>query len=506
MLPAWLAKWFGLANNAASPPGGSADRPAGSASANRATPEEQLQQEIPDHWNATTAIELIARLMDLTSTVSTDVQKHSGQVESLSAELSEIKHGDSAAVAAVVCKLLVLNQETQRRLEQAELKLQAQQRQLYDVSIAARMDGLTGLISRRALDESLLRALADFRRVGRPATLLMLDVDHFKGFNDTHGHVAGDEALKHLADVLRSQSRETDVVARFGGEEFVVIFAGATLASIKQRAERMRSAIAANPLKIQDQQFVLSASAGLAEVRQGDDAESLIKRADAAMYAAKAAGRNCLFWHDGNQPVRCVQAEDEARSAAAHEAALADRRRVSELLASDKFEDPTFMSSLSRRIAEWRRGGTTFSIILARIDRLEELTAEHGQDAGQAALKALSQLAQASLRDMDQPTRWFDGGLAILLPSARVFDAANIARRLMETMSRCELQFADGATRLTLSVGAAEVLEGNDAQRLLERALLALDAACDSAGGAVFVHDGLQTILAPAPLHSLAAV
>ena len=470
------------------------------------TPEERLRQEIPDHWNATTAIELIARLMDLTSTVASDVQQHSGQIESLNAELSGVKHGDSSAVAAVVCKLLVLNQETQRRLEQAELKLQAQQRQLYDVSIAARMDGLTGLISRRALDESVLRTLADYRRVGRPATLLMLDVDHFKRFNDTHGHVAGDEALKHVADILRSQSRETDVVARFGGEEFVVIFAGAALASIKQRADRMRSAIAANPLKIQEQQFVLSASAGLAEVREGDDAEALIKRADAAMYAAKAAGRNCLFWHDDNQPVRCDTAEEESRSAAAHEEALGDRRRVSELLALDKFEDPTFVSSLSRRIAEWRRGGTTFSVILARIDRLDEFAAEHGEEARQAALKALNQLARASLRDMDQPSRWSEGGVAILLPSARVFDGANIARRLMEAMSRCELAAAGSGTRLSLSVGAAEVIEGNDAQRLLERALVALDAASRAGGGTVYVHDGLQAILAPAPLQHLAAV
>ncbi|HUE71440.1 MAG TPA: diguanylate cyclase, partial [Pirellulaceae bacterium] len=288
-------------------------------------------------------------------------------------------------------------------------------------------------------------------------------------------------------------------------EEFVVIFSGATLTSIKQRAERMRIAIAANPLKLHEQQFIISASAGLAEVREGDDPEALIKRADAAMYAAKAGGRNCLFWHDGNQPLRCDLPREEAQSAAAHEAAIGDRRRISEELAQEKFSDPTFVSSLSRRIAEWRRGGTTLSVVLARIDRLPEFATEHGQSAEQAALKALDQLARASLRDMDQPTRWSESGLAILLPNARVFDAANIARRLMEAMGRCELP-AVGGTRLGLSVGAAEVIEGNDAQRLLERSLLALDAACDAGGGTIFVHDGLQTSPAPAPLHHLAAV
>jgi diguanylate cyclase (GGDEF)-like protein len=501
LLPTWLATWLRL--GAASAPTAGHHSPA--APARAAAPDDQLRQEIPEQWNATTAIELIARLMELTSRVSSDVQEHSGHIESLCAELTDVKQGDSAAVAAVVCKLLVLNQETQRRLEQAELKLQAQQRQLYDVSVAARMDGLTGLISRRAFDESLLRSLADFRRVGRPASLLMLDVDHFKCFNDTHGHVAGDEALKHVADLLRTQSRETDVVARFGGEEFVVIFAGASLNSIKQRAERMRMAIADNPLKLHEQQFIISASAGLAELREGDDVEALLKRADAAMYAAKAAGRNCLFWHDGNQPLRWDLLREENLPAAAHDAAIGDRRRVSEELAQDKFADPTFVPSLSRRISEWRRGGATFSVILVRIDRLEEFSAQHGQQAEQAALKVLNQLARASLRDMDQPTRWSTSGLAILLPSARVFDAANIARRLTEAMERCELPVA-GGTRLTLSVGAAEVIEGNDAPRLLERSLLALDAACEAGGGAVFVHDGLQTSGAPAGVHQGATV
>ncbi len=500
-LPGWLASWLGMGGGAlahqetSSPPAATA-APVGS-------PAEGMG-EFPPQWNATTAIELIARLMDLTSTVAGDVQQHSGHIKSLNAELSGVNHGDSTAVAAVVCKLLVLNQETQRRLEQAELKLQAQQRQLYDVSTAARMDGLTGLINRRSLDESLHRCLADFQRAGRPATLLMLDVDRFKQFNDAHGHVAGDEALKHVADMLRSQSRETDIVARFGGEEFLIIFAGATLSSVKQRAERMRASIAANPLKLQDEKFHVSASAGLAELREGDDAQSVVKRADAAMYAAKSDGRNCLYWHDGNQPLRCEPQSNPPAPPTDGDETADHRRRISTELSAQSFSDPTFFSSLSRRIAEWRRGGATFSVILTRFDRMDEFARQHGQEAQQAALKALYQLARASLRDMDQPTRWFPEGLAILLPSARVFDAANIARRLLEAVDRCELPTIQGALRLSLSVGAAEVIEGNDAQRLLERTLLALDAAWQAGGGSIFLHDGLQIV--PAPSHHVAAV
>src|SRR5687768_2648443 len=100
-LPAWLAKWFRIGASASAAVGQASTAPPASGAA----PEDQSRQEIPDHWNATTAIELIARLMDLTSTVSSDVQEHSGHIESLSSELAGVQQGDPAAVAAVVCKL-----------------------------------------------------------------------------------------------------------------------------------------------------------------------------------------------------------------------------------------------------------------------------------------------------------------------------------------------------------------------------------------------------------------
>jgi diguanylate cyclase len=458
-------------------------------------------KDLPDSWSATTAVELIARLIELTTTVSSEVEQHSDHIESINAELSDVKHGDTAAVAAVVCKLLVMNQETQRRLERAELKLQAQQRQLQDVSTAARMDGLTGLVNRRSLDEALRRCVADFERKGRPATLLMLDVDHFKLFNDAHGHIAGDDALKNLADLIASQSRETDVVARFGGEEFVVVFTGASLGAVKQRAEKLRQSILAKPVLTGNSTLHISASAGLAELQQGDDEREWIKRADTALYAAKANNRNCLYWHDGNQPL-CYLASPAAASVETEKPRTDDRRQIATELASDAFGDPTFVTSLSRRVAEWRRGGAPFSVILARLDGMEQIIADHRAEARQTALKALTQLTHASIRDMDLPTRWMSDGIAIFLPSARIYDATGVARRLLDALERCQLPLPGGGLRLSLSIGVAEVIDGNDAQRLLERALLALDAARQGGGARVCLHDGLQTM--PGPVHHLA--
>ena len=450
------------------------------------------------NWNATTAVELIARLMELTSSVTEEVQQHNGHIESINAELSSVKNGDSAAVAAVVCKLLVMNSQTQRRLEQAELKLQAQQRQLHDVATAARMDGLTGLVNRRALDEAMHRCLADFQRKGRPAVLLLLDVDHFKLFNDTHGHVAGDEALKHMADILRSQSRETDVVARFGGEEFIVIFTGASLNAVKQRAEKMRLSILAKPVMIDGLGLHVSASGGLAELREGDNEQSWIKRADAALYAAKSDHRDCLYWHDGNQLLRYELCREDT-SRLENERASTEQRRAQLELGAESFSDSTFAAAVTRRIAEWRRGGSRFSIVLARLDRIEGVIRQHGQDAHQSAVHALNQLARATLRDMDQPTGWSTDGLAILLPGACATDAANVSRRLLESVERCELPITAGTLRISLSAGVAEPVDGNDAQRLLERAWQALEAARQAGGGQIRVHDGVESTIAPSP-------
>jgi diguanylate cyclase len=239
-----------------------------------------------------TAVELFSRLAEITASVGAEVRQHGGNIQSVNDELTVIPQGDVSAVAAVVGKLLVMNQQTQQRLSQAEIRLQAQQRQLADVTVAAKTDALTGLMNRRALDEELRRAIAEFQKQGRPATLLLLDVDHFKRFNDTHGHPAGDLALKLLADVLLAHSRESDVVTRYGGEDFGVVFRGAKAASVCQRGETMRNAIGQSPVAIEHSALRITASSGLTEIQVGADPESLLKRADEALYAAKRQGRN----------------------------------------------------------------------------------------------------------------------------------------------------------------------------------------------------------------------
>ena len=158
---------------------------------------------------------------------------------------------------------------------------------------SSRYDALTGLLNRRALQEALEDQVQRSRRLGDTFSVVMLDADHFKAINDVQGHAAGDRALQHLGTLLAAQMRDIDRVGRWGGEEFVVLLPGASLAQARDAAERLRDKVQALPLRWQDQAVPLTLSAGVSQWNAaGDELGALLGRADAALYRAKAAGRN----------------------------------------------------------------------------------------------------------------------------------------------------------------------------------------------------------------------
>ena len=163
----------------------------------------------------------------------------------------------------------------------------ARQREL--LAAQARTDELTGLLNQRACHERLGEEVARADRTGNPLSVVLFDLDHFKQINDTYGHAAGDRALRAVGERLRATVRADDTVARFGGEEFALIVAGAGPAQALEAAERTRAAIAEAPVD----PGRLSASAGVATYgRDGDNAQDLLEAADRALYRAKRAGRD----------------------------------------------------------------------------------------------------------------------------------------------------------------------------------------------------------------------
>lgn len=156
-------------------------------------------------------------------------------------------------------------------------------------------DPLTGLANRRYMETHLSHLLQQAEAEGRQVSVLMLDVDHFKAINDTHGHGVGDEVLEEIARRIRANLRAVDLPARYGGEEFVVVMPDTDRVGAKIIAERLCAAIAATPIAVSGTQerLTLTASLGVASAQAGEDSvASLLRRADEALYRAKEAGRN----------------------------------------------------------------------------------------------------------------------------------------------------------------------------------------------------------------------
>ncbi|MBI4922619.1 MAG: GGDEF domain-containing protein [Devosia nanyangense] len=168
--------------------------------------------------------------------------------------------------------------------------LQALQDKLREQSIH---DGLTGLYNRFYLDDFLSRELIAAKRADYPVSAIMADLDHFKAVNDHYGHLAGDEVLRVLGDLLKQHARGSDMCSRYGGEEFLLVLPGMSQDAAARRAEQLRSALAAVHIPFDGSNLEVTASFGVATFPvDGATADSLISAADGALYASKAAGRN----------------------------------------------------------------------------------------------------------------------------------------------------------------------------------------------------------------------
>ena len=156
-----------------------------------------------------------------------------------------------------------------------------------------RIDGLTGIANRRHLEKRLSEEFQRHRRYGTPLSLLMFDIDHFKRVNDVHGHPAGDEVIRAVAARASEQVRASDVLGRYGGEEFALLLPGTNLEGARIAAEKVRLLIAGAPVPYKDIRLEVTVSVGVAQADPAcADHEEFLRVADNALYRAKAAGRN----------------------------------------------------------------------------------------------------------------------------------------------------------------------------------------------------------------------
>ncbi|MBV0934439.1 GGDEF domain-containing protein [Marinobacterium weihaiense] len=179
-----------------------------------------------------------------------------------------------------------------QKVDQMELETSKARARMQEEQLRARTDPLTGLPNRLDYERHLQAEMDRWERYQAPFSMAVGDIDFFKRINDQLGHLAGDRVLRLVAKVLRHNLRSTDFIARFGGEEFVILFPSTSMDAAVQATEKLRQAIESSPFNFKGERVEVTLSFGIAEVRGSDDLESLFTRADQALYRAKELGRN----------------------------------------------------------------------------------------------------------------------------------------------------------------------------------------------------------------------
>lgn len=213
-------------------------------------------------------------------------------------EMAPALHDAIQATRAMVVESQRVGDELQllrERTTQAEAEVLRLQAELDRMSAVACHDMLTGVLNRKGLEEVVERELSRARRLGSHVCLALLDIDDFKKINDEHGHVVGDAALKHLADVARSALRPADSVARYGGEEFVIVLPDTEVSEAEEVVSRLQRALTTQ-LFLQDTKgLLITFSAGVTQLSPDEGSGPALRRADQAMYLAKRSGKNRVF-------------------------------------------------------------------------------------------------------------------------------------------------------------------------------------------------------------------
>lgn len=413
------------------------------------------------------------RIQDLAKNMASDVDAHAVKVDEINTELQHIAEEnpseEAEAVFATIGRMIDANNDLQKRLIQAEKQIAAQAADLRSYETEARTDSLTSLANRRAFDDEMQRRFAEWQRRRTPFTLIILDIDHFKKFNDSHGHPAGDEVLRRVGSVLEKTARQMDMPCRYGGEEFAVILPSTDRREACVAAERFRKAIEAAVVKFERNSFSVTASIGVSCVATADDEPArLLRRADEALYKSKEAGRNCGHWHNGTD---CLPVTQEP----AQVVLPADAKEGAKLIDCVATRS-TFIDVLGRRVSESQRFGLPLSVMHMQVDDYPQIRHQYGKSMGHLMLDSVALFTQSALREMDLLARLEDGEFIILMPGSTTAEANQVAKRLQASAASCMFPLQDSKSQLRVSLGVAELRPNETAEILMARAKSAVRA------------------------------
>jgi diguanylate cyclase len=443
------------------------------------TPEPVAEAAANDAARANMAVQ---QLRDLAQNVASDVGAHNTLVGNISDQLGALKDSGGAggeAVREAVSKMLEANNKLQSRLEDAERKIQAQAEEIRTQQSEARTDALTKLSNRRAFDACLTQCLEKFQADARPFSLLIFDVDHFKRFNDTHGHLAGDEVLRQVGRTLTKTVKNGDVPCRYGGEEFAIIMTNTAAEEAQVAAERIRRAIESMAVQFAGKTLRVTASIGMAVCASGEEAAQLVRRADDGVYASKKAGRNCSHWHNG---VECIPINAPGKQPAPKpvEPAAPPKLNLTTTENAALPDRAAFSDQLRRRIAESHRSGEPLSVLHFRVKDYDKLETTYGTAVGSLLLDSLATFITSTLRDMDMLGKLDAGEFVVMLPGSSASAARIVGHRVKASISQCPVVFGSQQIRLDLDLGCTGIQPDDDAPRALARAKKAMELSLDA--------------------------
>ncbi len=210
-------------------------------------------------------------------------------------EIKDIQHH----ILTETLEIQKVNNAVRDQLAESEIKLNRANEKILRLEQNLEMarqekstDQLTQVFNRRFFDETMEKTVANFERYGEESALIMMDIDHFKKFNDTYGHIAGDQVIRTVADITKESVRIGDIVARYGGEEFVVILNHASLKDAAKVAETIRQNVKEHEFGVGGKTVHATVSLGVAEFTKGDTSKQVVERSDKRLYKAKRGGRD----------------------------------------------------------------------------------------------------------------------------------------------------------------------------------------------------------------------
>lgn len=459
------------------------------------------------------------QLQNISHRVAANVSAHSEKVGHINVKLNETTSDDSDKIVSTIHEIIRANESMQGQLADAQKRIAQQSEMIETASQQARTDALTGLSNRRALDEFLSNCIASGVE-NEVVGLLLMDIDHFKSFNDSFGHTTGDAVLASFARSISKICGQECYAARFGGEEFAVILTADSTENLVLKAAEIRRYVSEQVISYEDLQLKITASGGLCVLMADDTISTAYERADEGLYQSKKAGRNCGFWlgdgtwapfpiKPGDIPDKEQAAEEQTAQDPEHVTATIESNvpveadesqaaskdgpsKLKAMLAESKepvtevLDLNAFLGRLEAYLDQLRRAELPAAAIMVEAAGLAAFPAEEALESWET----VNALVQLNLRGIDVACLFRPYTLCIFMPGCSPDAVLERASKIQHCFRDAREDWISDIVPQKLSISIAGVDTNEDVAQFINRLENTLEEAQDAADNEVVVHNG----------------